>query len=547
MRLARESMKLTKLHKMFLALIMMTLCSAGLLRGVGGAGREEASRDAVIGVETGREAIRIRWGDTGGCRASGIEITVVGITGLVCREVIYAGGRDRLQEGCPGGMRIPPERADDDGDGLLNEDFLDGKDNDGDGLVDEDFAAVGDRMTVVETASRHTGFRLLNRIFSWTYNHVSDFAGISTVLDAGPAEDLPDTLALRLEYLSPAEGCGSDDRIFARVMALTGISGEDTLRVPLLSDGNSIAGVIILEGRAGYRLEAERMPGAGRPEGAGTGDWQLCSSASIVINLNQPEKEAGAGEEEICWAVVFGETDKQVESSARAALSTYLGAETEGGGNMRWVVPARMVQVVELESRHVVSWNDGRGGRALEIEVPLELTGLGIKWLKANGRQLTSYTVTGRGILIDRPAESEGPVEIEGEFSEGTLFRSVAYPEEPGRQESDSSIMLPESFVKLYPNPFVDNVNITLEITRSMDLFSGRNSGVIGGSSSVKIYDVRGELVKTISEREFMPPGGYNLQWDGTDRRQQKVAPGVYYVTLKIGDRSRTKRVILLK
>lgn len=540
-------MKLTKPHKLFLMLIMTMFCTAGLLRGVGGKEREEASRDVEIGVEAGREGIRIRWEGAGGCRASGIEITPAGLAGMVCREVIYEGGRVRLQEGCPGGMRMPPERADDDGDGMLNEDFLDGKDNDGDGRTDEDFAAVGDRMTVVETAANHTGSRLINRIFRWTYDHVSDFAGISTILDAGPAEELPDTLSLRLEYLSPAEGCGPDDRVFARVMALTGTGGEDTLRVPLLSDGNSIAGVIILEGRAGYRLETERMPGAGRPGGTGMGDWQLCSSASIVINLDNPGKDAGGGEEEVCWAVVFGETDKQVENSARAALSTYLGVETEGGGNMRWVVPARKVQVLELESRHVVSWNDGRGGRALEIEVPQELAGIGIKWLKANGRQLTSYIVTGLGILIDLQAESGGPVEIEGEFAEGTLFRSVAYLEEPEQQESDSSMMLPQSFVKLYPNPFVDNVNITLEITRSMDLFSARNSGVIGGSSSVKIYDVRGELVKTISEREFMPPGGYNLQWDGTDRRQQKVAPGVYYVTLKIGDRSRTKRVILLK
>ncbi len=530
---------------------MIPLFAAVHLSGDGKAMRRGRSRGAVIAVEAGQGAIRLRWDGAGGCRAAGIEISAEGPGGLIFREVSYTWGKEKLQEGCPGGMRFPPERADDDGDGLVNEDFLDGRDNDGDGLVDEDFAAVGDRMTVVEAAGRDTGFRLLNRVFRWTYDHVSDFAGISTVLDTGPGGELPDTLAMRLEYFSPVEGCGSDERIFARVMELPGAAGEDTLRIPLLSDGNSIAGVIILGGRADYKLwaelETERLPSAGRTDRAERGNWQLCSNAAVVINLDRQGGEAGLRESEICWAVIFGETDKQVESSARAALSTYLGVEDAAGMNMRWVVPARKVQVVELESRPVVSWNEGRGGKALEIEIPLELTGLGIKWIRVNDRPVTSYTVTGRGILIDRPAKGGGAVEIEGEFSEGPLFRSVAAPDESGRENSDSSMMLPESFVKLYPNPFVDNVNITLEITRSMDPVSGLENSVIGGSSAVKIYDVRGELVKTISEREFMPPGSYDLQWDGTDRRQQKVAPGVYYCTLKIGDRSLTKRVILLK
>jgi hypothetical protein len=52
---------------------------------------------------------------------------------------------DRIYEaygGCPGGGQL----ADDDGDGRLDEDRLDGRDNDGDGRVDEDFAAVSEQM-----------------------------------------------------------------------------------------------------------------------------------------------------------------------------------------------------------------------------------------------------------------------------------------------------------------------------------------------------------------------------------------------------------------
>jgi len=48
--------------------------------------------------------------------------------------------------GAPHGNRIPSMMADDDGDGQIDEDRLDGFDNDGDGLIDEDYAAISDQM-----------------------------------------------------------------------------------------------------------------------------------------------------------------------------------------------------------------------------------------------------------------------------------------------------------------------------------------------------------------------------------------------------------------
>nr|MEE4269820.1 FlgD immunoglobulin-like domain containing protein [Candidatus Krumholzibacteria bacterium] len=57
---------------------------------------------------------------------------------------------DLISEGEPGGMRGFSAGADDDGDGVQDEDRRDGQDNDGDGLVDEDFAAIGHDMAVVD-------------------------------------------------------------------------------------------------------------------------------------------------------------------------------------------------------------------------------------------------------------------------------------------------------------------------------------------------------------------------------------------------------------
>ena len=55
-------------------------------------------------------------------------------------DIIY-----RSFEGAIGGARLPSP-PDDDKDGLINEDWLNGRDDDGDGKIDEDFAAIGKQM-----------------------------------------------------------------------------------------------------------------------------------------------------------------------------------------------------------------------------------------------------------------------------------------------------------------------------------------------------------------------------------------------------------------
>jgi hypothetical protein len=126
-------------------------------------------------------------------------------------DVIYEG-----YEGAPGGGNYPG-KADDDGDGRVNEDWLNGRDDDGDGRIDEDYAAIGNLMYSCwytddqETSTRvwpeHTPLhvRVRQETYQWSakelYNFVAvhylvenrgdDFlddayVGIYADLDAGP-------------------------------------------------------------------------------------------------------------------------------------------------------------------------------------------------------------------------------------------------------------------------------------------------------------------------------------------------------------------------
>jgi hypothetical protein len=97
------------------------------------------------------------------------------------RDVMY-----RSREGARGGRRAPHPLADDDRDGRVDEDRLNGYDNDGDGRVDEDFAAIADQMLACEYADdvvavpNHTPLHLAvhQESYAWRHPRYDDFVAI---------------------------------------------------------------------------------------------------------------------------------------------------------------------------------------------------------------------------------------------------------------------------------------------------------------------------------------------------------------------------------
>jgi hypothetical protein len=99
-------------------------------------------------------------------------------------DVIY-----RTSEGAKGGGNYPG-RADDDGDGRVNEDWLNGSDDDGDGRVDEDFAAIGNLMYMcrysdAEEVARQVwpehaplGVEVRQETFQWSEKQLYNFVGV---------------------------------------------------------------------------------------------------------------------------------------------------------------------------------------------------------------------------------------------------------------------------------------------------------------------------------------------------------------------------------
>ena len=61
---------------------------------------------------------------------------------------------------------------------------------------------------------------------------------------------------------------------------------------------------------------------------------------------------------------------------------------------------------------------------------------------------------------------------------------------------------------------------------------------------SVKIYSVKGELVETLLN-EVTLSGPQTLTWDGRDSAGKTVGNGVYFMIVRAGEESTTKKLIL--
>ncbi len=84
-----------------------------------------------------------------------------------------------------------------------------------------------------------------------------------------------------------------------------------------------------------------------------------------------------------------------------------------------------------------------------------------------------------------------------------------------------------------WPNPFNPSANIAFSL-----------AGPAYGTLCV--FNVRGQRVRTLA-REHMPSGPHLFSWDGRDDDDQPVASGVYFCRLQTGDRTETKKLLLLK
>jgi hypothetical protein len=84
-----------------------------------------------------------------------------------------------------------------------------------------------------------------------------------------------------------------------------------------------------------------------------------------------------------------------------------------------------------------------------------------------------------------------------------------------------------------YPNPFRGGTTIAFGLPRPSDV-------------SIEIYNVAGRKVATVLD-DAMPIGWHSASWDGRDASGNEVSAGMYFYRIEAGDKTATKKMILVR
>jgi histidinol-phosphate aminotransferase len=85
-----------------------------------------------------------------------------------------------------------------------------------------------------------------------------------------------------------------------------------------------------------------------------------------------------------------------------------------------------------------------------------------------------------------------------------------------------------------YPNPASGRTCIPYALTTE-------------GHVRLQIFNIRGQLVKTLVNRQQPPGYQGDLHWDGTDQSGNRVASGSYFYRMNVGNFTETRRIIWIR
>jgi hypothetical protein len=100
----------------------------------------------------------------------------------------------------------------------------------------------------------------------------------------------------------------------------------------------------------------------------------------------------------------------------------------------------------------------------------------------------------------------------------------------------DITFIMPEDYklAQNFPNPF----NATTRIEYSLPLQN---------TISLTIYNMLGQEIVKLVDREYQRAGNYSVLWNGKDANGMNVTSGMYIYALKFGNFEKSKQMMLLK
>jgi len=86
---------------------------------------------------------------------------------------------------------------------------------------------------------------------------------------------------------------------------------------------------------------------------------------------------------------------------------------------------------------------------------------------------------------------------------------------------------------KVYPNPFNSRIRFSLNLKKSENM-------------SIDIFSIAGKLIKSLYTGHTNP-GKFEIEWNGKDNYQTKVASGIYFAQIRTNDINKIVKLTLIK
>lgn len=484
-----------------------------------------------------------------------------------------------------GSARLPDRHADDDHDGLEDEDPINGLDDDGDGLIDEDAAGIGrqhfrcqmrdDQPLAVELYPDHNplGISIVQESFQWSEDEADDFVGMRYQItndgdlmlervelgifmdpDVGvrgtqglAEDDLVDfykwyiidseddggsVWPINIAYGFDADGDGGAAPSYLGVMII-GQAAKGVNPIPSLE----MRGMRAFRGdmaanRGGdptndferYRLLAQKTVDPGATEPA---DWR------VVVSGNTLERLAPGETVVLDLAFVAGASQMDLLRNAAQAARTHYG---------QWVDRDGDPETGQDGKEYRVHWYRGPGEVWGELSAQAHRGRLQLRVEASFGDgELSVVRLARKNLpewiwaLYPDPAkatffallrdEDRGPWPREYELRLDDLVLDELFVKNPGQGRGLT--------LNAHPLPF--NPRVTLSYALATD-----------SNVSLRILDARGRTVRRLA-LSVQSAGEHQIIWDGTDDAGASLASGVYHALITGGGESATRRLVLVR
>jgi len=138
------------------------------------------------------------------------------------------------------------------------------------------------------------------------------------------------------------------------------------------------------------------------------------------------------------------------------------------------------------------------------------------------------------GWLADPPLPADSLTQLSLRIDPDGTQQLTAVFEDAAVKLADAG--LPETFSlhPPFPNPFNNQVKLRLDLPEPSFL-------------SIRIYSVRGELVRTLTDNRSFSAGSHWLQWDGRSEASTAAPSGIYFLHVHSEAGALTERLLLLK